>query len=136
MATLTEQLPAQAAHDLVLNLIAQRWAQVGYCKVSVRPGDVSGAWPQIRDIGPDLVGWQYGGGHRRLEWIAEVETQESLTQTGQEGRWRAGVALGLPFFLYVPRGFRGVAQQLAADAGVRLNGIYEYSFVNNMFQLL
>lgn len=136
MSTLIEHHPAHMSHDQVLNLIAQRWVQVGYCKVTIRPGDAAGAWPQFREVSPDLVGWQYGGGRQRLEWIAEVETQESLAQANREGRWRDGASLGLPFFLFVPRGLRGTAQRLAMNAGVKLNGIYEYSFVNNMFQLL
>lgn len=136
MATLIEQPPAHTSHEQVLQLIAQRWAQAGYCKVAIRPGSEGGVWPQFGEVSPDLVGWQYGGGRQRLEWIAKVETAESLSAAGQESRWRGEASLGLPFFVFVPKGYRGAVQQLAQRVGVKVNGTYEYSFVNKTFQLL
>jgi len=41
----------------------------------------------------------------------------------------------VPFYLFVPKGHREAAQKLAVTAHVTLNGIYEYFFLNEMFQL-
>lgn len=136
MSTLTPGISTSVLHEQALNLIAQRWVRTGHCKVAIRPAGDAEGWPQFRQVSPDLVGWQYSDGRQRLEWIAEVETKESLGGDNPDSRWRTEATLGLPFFLFVPRGCRGEAQQLATRAGVKLNGIYEYSFVNNMFQLL
>jgi hypothetical protein len=140
MSMLAEHPPVDAVHEQVLQLIAQRWARSGYCRVTIRPGAAAfaGAGPQFQDLCPDLVGWQYGGGRQRMEWVAKVETHESLCEREGDGggRWSGEAALGLPFFLFVPKGLRETAQQLALAAGVKLNGIYEYSFVNKTFQLL
>ena len=136
MSTLTPDISTRALHEQALHLIAQRWVRSGYCKVAIRPAGDAEGWSQFRQVRPDLVGWQYSDGRQRLEWIAEVETKESLGGDPPDSRWRREATLGLPFFLFVPRGCRGEAQELAMRAGVKLNGIYEYSFINDMLQLL
>ena len=43
---------------------------------------------------------------------------------------------GIPFYLLVPRGLKESAQKLAGDASVPFSGVYEYTLVNDLCQVL
>jgi hypothetical protein len=121
-------------HDHVVSLVAQRWARSFQCKVTIKPDVEQHGWAAGQHD-PDIIGWQYSPAGNRVEWIAEVETEESLSQPLTSGRLQDQAALGVPFYLFVPKGYRPVAQRVATRAGIRLNGVYEYAFVNETFQL-
>lgn len=127
MYAMTGDVAIQSLHGQVVSLVAQRWAKSFQCKVTINPRAETGE--------PDLFGWQFSPSGNRVEWIAEVETEDSLTELDRYKRWQALADKSVPFYLFVPKGYRAKVRQLAVMAGVDLNGIYEYAFLNDTFQL-
>lgn len=127
MHAMTGDVAIQSLHGQVVSLVAQRWAKSFQCKVTINPRAGTGE--------PDLFGWQFSPSGNRVEWIAEVETENSLTELDRYKRWQALADKSVPFYLFVPKGYRAKVRQLAVMAGVDLNGIYEYAFLNDTFQL-
>jgi hypothetical protein len=80
-------------HDQVVSLVAQRWAKAFHCKVTIHTGLEQDPWadPQQQC---DIVGWQVSSAGSTMEWMAEVETDDSIrmSQPFQNGRrrWGAG----------------------------------------------
>ena len=133
--TTATQVAVQNVHDQVVSLVAQRWAKFASCKISIYTGAEKFRWPRSIRNYPDIVGWQPDGGGNRLELVGEVETEESVSTPDARIRWRDCAALSVPFYLFVPKGQRSVAQLAAAKAGVLFNGIYEYALENERFQI-
>ncbi|MBM4133484.1 MAG: hypothetical protein FJ245_06925 [Nitrospira sp.] len=127
MTTITGDVAIQSLHDQISSLVAQRWAKSFQCKVTISPGSETAE--------PDVFGWQFSPTGNRVEWIAEVETEDSLTRLDRYKRWQTLADKSVPFYLVVPKGYRSKVRQLAVMAGVDLNGIYEYAFLNDTFQL-
>jgi hypothetical protein len=125
----------KSLHDQVVNLIAQRWAQTTKCRVTVNTTSDKDRWEGIDRRYPDLVGWQATRSRKTVEWIAEVETEESFSELDAHGRWQDYTALGLPFYLFVPKGYAATAQFFASRAGARISRIYEYHLENKQFEL-
>ena len=50
--------------------------------------------------------------------------------------WKEAVVRGMPFYLFVPRGLKESAQKLVEDTSVPVSGIYEYTFINGLRQVL
>ena len=71
-----------------------------------------------------------------MEWTVEVETHDSIMAVATVSAWKEPVVLGIPFYLFVPRGLKESAQKLVEDASVPVSGIYEYMFVNGLRQVL
>jgi hypothetical protein len=71
-----------------------------------------------------------------MEWMAEVETADSIENVETLSKWKQAMVQGIPFYLFVPRGLKESAQKLADDASVHFSGIYEYTFVNDLCQVL
>jgi hypothetical protein len=124
----------ESHHDHVLSLVAQRWAKSFRCRVTIRPS-VAQAGVTGEEHVPDIIGWQYHPAGNRVLWIAEVETEESLSQTDRGERWQDRYALGVALYLFVPAGCRPNAERMANGAKVHFNGVYEYRFVNGTLQL-
>lgn len=122
-------------HDQVVSLVAQRWAKAIHCKVTIHTGLEQNPWadPQQQC---DIIGWQVSSSGNRMEWMAEVETDDSIRNVATTLEWKAAVVHGIPFYLFVPRGLKESAQKLAGDATVPVSGIYEYTFVNGQCQVL
>ena len=133
MSTITRDVVTQSAHDQVVNLVAQRWARSWQCQITINSDEERARWAGGC---ADIVGWTLKAGKRKAEWVAEVETDESLAEAGTGERWQDDTGLGVPLFVFVPRGRRKEAQQAALRANVVLNGVYEYAFVNGALQLL
>lgn len=127
MDTITHEIRIGSLHDEVVSLVAQRWAKSFQCKVTINPGSETNE--------PDVFGWQFSPGGNRVEWVAEVETEGSLISSDRYKRWQTLADKSVPFYLFVPKGYRSKVRQLAVMAGVDLNGIYEYAFLNDTFQL-
>jgi hypothetical protein len=135
MTTATKDVAVHSLHDQVVSLVAQRWAKAVECKITIYTGREKFRWPRAIRNYPDIVGWTPDLGGNRLELVGEVETEESISSTDARIRWRDCAALNVPFYLFVPRGHRTVAQLFAAKAGVTFNGIYEYAMEQDRFQL-
>lgn len=135
MSTITREAGIQTLHDQVVSLVAQRWAKTVPSKVTINTDAERTRWAASDRSYPDVVGWSLSAGRNTIEWIAEVETEESLSEPDTQSRWREDAVLGVPFYLFVPKGHRETAQKLAALTGVTLNCIYEFFFLNETFQL-
>jgi hypothetical protein len=135
MSTITRDIVTQSVHDQIVNLVAQRWARSWQCQITINSDEERAKWAESDRSYADIVGWTFKAGKNKVEWVAEVETEESLTAAGLSGRWQDDLGLGVPLFVFVPKGRRVEAQKIALRSNVMLNGIYEYSFVNGAFQL-
>jgi hypothetical protein len=122
-------------HDQVVSLVAQRWAKAFHCKVTIRTGLEQNRWadPQQQS---DIVGWRVSSSGNTMEWMAEVETDDSIRDVTSVSEWKEAVVRGIPFYLLVPRGLKQSAQNLAEKGSVPVSGIYEYTFVNGLCQVL
>jgi uncharacterized protein YfiM (DUF2279 family) len=125
----------QSLHDHVVSLVAQRWARSFRCNVTIRSGAERNDWTGTDKSDSDIIGWQFSSSGNKVEWVAEVETEGSLSDPQTRARLQVVVALGVPFYLFVPRNYRRVAQTLAMRAVIQFNGIYEYNFENEAFQI-
>jgi hypothetical protein len=123
-------------HDHIVNLVVRHWAKTMGCNVAVNTVWKTGEQAGSTSGCPDLMGWKAGLSHNTVEWIAEVETEESFSELDAHGRWQDYTALRLPFYLFVPKGYGTTARSFATRAGVRVNRIYEYELLlRNEFQL-
>lgn len=135
MDTVLRKQGIVTVHDQVVSLVAQRWAKAFHCKVTIHTGleQNPGADPQQQC---DIVGWQVSSAGNTMEWMAEVETDDSIRDVATVSAWKKAVVRGIPLYLFVPRGLKESAQKLAGDASVPVSGIYEYTFVNGQCQVL
>ena len=135
MSTVLREQGIVTVHDQVVSLVAQRWAKAFHCKVTIRIGLELNPWadPQQQC---DIVGWRVSSSGNMMEWMAEVETEDSIRDVTSVSKWKEAVVRGIPFYLLVPRGLRQSAQSLAEKGAVPVSGIYEYTFVNGLCQVL
>lgn len=135
MSTILREQGIQTVHDQIVSEVAQRWAKAFRCKVTIKTGFEQSLWADPKQQ-PDIVGWYFSPRGNSMEWIAEVETEDSLSEPAARSRWRQGAVPGIPMYLLIPRGSRSAAEKLAAAADVRFTGIYEYNFLNGVVQIL
>jgi hypothetical protein len=135
MSMMTGDIGHRSLHDQIVLLVVQNWAKTLYYKVTVNIPEEQTRWEESEKQQPDIIGWRQDGAHTAMEWIAEVETEETFSEADLQERWRRYVELRLPFFVFVPRGFRPTTQAFASRFGLYLSGIYEYDFVNEKFQV-
>ena len=135
MSTLLREQGIVTVHDQVVSPVAQRWAKAFRCKVTIHTSLELNprADPQQQC---DIIGWHVSSAWNTTEWMAEVETDESIRDDETVSGWKQAVVHGIPFYLLVPRGLKESAQKLAEDAFVPVSGIYEYTFVNDLGQVL
>jgi hypothetical protein len=90
-------------HDRVIALVAERWTNPRKYNVATNPG--LGAEPVGRsdDQCPDRLGWVRENNRYPLWWVAEVETEASVTESEARGQWRTYALIGVPFYLVVPK---------------------------------
>ena len=122
-------------HDQVVSLVAQRWAKAFHCKVTIQTSLEQNPWADPQQL-CDIVGWRVGSAGNIVEWMAEVETHDSIRDAQTVSAWRKAVVCKVPFYLLVPRGLKESAQKLAGDVCVPVSGIYEYTFLNGLCQVL
>lgn len=134
MDTVLREQGIVTVHDQVVSLVAQRWAKAFHCKVTIHTDLEQNPWadPQQQC---DIVGWQVSSAGNTMEWMAEVETDDSIRDVATGSAWKEAVVGGIPLYLFVPRGLKESAQKLAGDASVPVSGIYEYTFVNGQCQV-
>jgi hypothetical protein len=124
-----------AIHDQVVGLIAQRWAKAFVCKVTIRAGAEQNPWAEPNQP-CDIVGWYVSSGGNSMEWMAEVETQDSLAEMHVVDKWRRAITRGVPFYLLVPRGMKELALKLTQEASMTVSCIYEFTFINGVCHVL
>ena len=135
MSTALREQGIVTVHDQVVSLVAQRWAKAFHCKVTIHTGLEQNPWADPQQP-CDIVGWQVTSAGNTMEWMAEVETDDSIRDGATVSVWKEAVVRGIPFYLLVPRGLKESAQKLAGGASVPISGIYEYTFVNGLCQVL
>jgi len=135
MTTTIREQGIETVHDDVVSLVAQRWAQAFHCRVTIRTSLEQNPWADPNQQ-CDIVGWYATSGGNSMEWMAEVETAESLLDAATTTRWSKSMVRGVPIYLLVPRGQKELAQKLAYQAEVSFTCIYEYSFLNDACYVL
>ena len=134
MSTVLREQGIVTVHDQVVSWVAQRWAKAFHCKVTIHTSLEENPWadPQQQC---DIVGWQVSSAGNTMQWMAEVETEDSIKGVETVSEWKEMVVPGVPFYLLVPRGLKESAQKLTVVASVAVSGIYEYTFVNGVCQV-
>ena len=135
MSTSLREQGIRTVHDQVVSEVAQRWAKAFRCKVTIRTSLDQNPWADPRQIS-DIVGWYFSPQGNRMEWMAEVETEDTLSDPATLGRWQRAAVPGIPMYLLIPRGNMSVAQRMVEAAGAQFSGIYQYCFVNGVVQIL
>ena len=135
MTTGIRERGIETIHDEVVSQIAQRWAKAFHCRVTTKTGLEQYPWAD-GDQQCDIVGWYVSSGRNSMEWMAEVETAESLADDGTKARWHKTVVRGVPIYLLVPRGQKERAQSMAQEAGVSFTCIYEYSLLDDVCHIV
>jgi hypothetical protein len=103
MSTAFREQGIETVHDQVVRLIAQRWAKAFVCKVTVKTSLEENPWADLNQS-CDIVGWYVSSGGNTMEWMAEVETEDSLMNLQVVDKWKKVMSRGIPFYLLVPRG--------------------------------
>ena len=132
--TLREQ-GIEMVHDQVVSLVAQRWAKAFVCKVTIKSGLEQNPWAEPNQS-CDIVGWYVSSGGNTMEWMAEVETEDSLGDTQVVDKWKRTITRGIPFYLLVPSGLKEVALKLTQEQAIIVNCVYEFTFINGVCHIL
>jgi hypothetical protein len=134
MSTVLREQGIVTVHDQVVSWVAQRWAKAFQCKVTIHTSLDENPWadPQQQC---DIIGWQVSSAGNTMQWMAEVETDDSIRDSSTVLEWKETVVPGVPFYVLVPRGLKESAQKQAMVASVPVSGIYEYTFVNGVCQV-
>jgi hypothetical protein len=135
MSTALREEGIHTVHDQVVSEVAQRWARAFQCRVSIKTEPEHSLWADPRQQS-DIVGWHFSPRGNQMEWVAEVETEDSLSDPAAGARWRQATVPGIPIYLLIPRGSRSRAVKLAAIVDVQFSSIYEYCFLNGTVQIL
>ena len=132
--TLREQ-GIETVHDEVVIQVAQRWAKAFVCKVTIKSGLDQNPWTEPNQP-CDIVGWYVSSGGNTMEWMAEVETEDSLGDTQVVDKWKRTIPRGIPFYLLVPRGLKEVAFKLTQEQAITVSYVYEFTFINGVCHIL
>ena len=135
MTTSLHEQGIETVHDQVVSLVAQRWAKSFVCKATIKGTGEHHSWASP-DQSCDIVGWYVSSGGDTMEWMAEVETEESLSDPQIVEKWMRTITRGIPFYLLVPRGMKESAQKLTQDASIVISYIYEFTFINGVCHIL
>jgi len=135
MDTILREQGIRTIHDQVVSEVAQRWAKAFHCKVTIKTSLEENRWAGPKQLS-DIVGWYFSPQGDSMEWMAEVETEDTLADPATRYQWQRAAVPGIPMYLLVPRGNKTVAEKLATVAGVHFNGIYQYNLFNGIVQIL
>jgi hypothetical protein len=135
MSTMLREQSIQTIHDQVVIEVAQRWTKAFQCKVTIKTSLEQNRWADSRQQA-DIVGWYFSPSGHSMEWIAEVETEETLSDQDTRARWQQAAVPGIPMYLLIPRGNKIVAEKLVAAADVQFTSIYQYNFFDGDVQIL
>ena len=134
MSAILQKRGIQTVHDQVVSEVAQRWAKAFRCRVTINIGLEQNPWADPKQQS-DIVGWHVNPLGDSMQWIAEIETEDSLSDPDVRIRWEKVAVPGIPYYLLIPKGNKGAAEKLATASAIQFNGIYEYSFFNRVVQI-
>ena len=135
MSALVKETGIHTVHDEVVSQVAQRWAKALRCKVTIKTGLERNPWADPSQLS-DIAGWHFSPRGNSLEWIADVETEDSLSDPETRLKWQQAAVPGTPMYLLVPKGNKIAAEKVASAADLHFTGIYEYCFFNGVVQIL
>ena len=135
MSTILREKGIETIHDQVVSEAAQRWARAFQCKVTIKTNADHSPWADPGQQS-DIAGWSFSPCGHNMQWMAEVETEDSLLDPETHRKWKRTAVCGIPLYLLIPRGNRAQAEKLAASVDLRFSSIYEYGFVNGVVQIL
>jgi hypothetical protein len=135
MSTTLREQGIATVHDQVVSQVAQRWGKAFHCKVTIHTDLEQNPWADPSQQ-CDIVGWYVSSGGNTMEWMAEIETADSLAEPQTVAHWKRAVVRGVPFYLLVPRGFKDVAHKLSDESSIVFSCIYEYTFLNDVCHVL
>lgn len=135
MSTVLRESRIETIHDQVVSEVAQRWARAFQCKVTIKTTSDHKPWTDP-DQQPDIVGWSFSPSGNTMQWMAEVETEDSLQSPETRFKWKRTAVADVPLYLLIPRGNRAQAERIADSVGLRFSRIYEYGIVNGVVQIL
>jgi hypothetical protein len=135
MSAALRERSVDTVHDQIVGFVAQRWAKAFVCKVTIKAG-LEQNTPADPNQSCDIVGWYVSSGGNTTEWMAEVETEESLADLQIVDKWNRSIKRGIPFYLVVPGGMKDHALKLTQDRSLVVSCIYEYTFINGVCHLL
>ena len=135
MTTSLDERGLETVHDQVVGLVAQRWAKAFVCKVTIKGSIEQHSWASPEQS-CDIVGWYVSSGGDTMEWMAEVETEASLSDPQIADKWMRTMKRGIPFYLLVPRGLTDSVRKLTQDASLVISCIYEYTVINGVCHIL
>lgn len=135
MSTTLPEQGIETVHDHVVIQLADRWAKAFVCKATIKTSVAHGLQADPSQL-CDIVGWYVSSSGNFMEWMAEVETEESLGNPQTVDKWRKAVTRGIPFYLLVPRGMKDSSLKMADESSIVFTYVYEYSFVNTVLQIL
>jgi hypothetical protein len=125
----------ETVHDQVVGLVAQRWAKAFVCQVTTRTGLAQNPLAESNQL-CDIVGWYVSSGGNTMEWMAEVETEDSLEDPQVLDKWKRTITRGIPFYLLVPCGLKERALRLTQAQSIAVSCIYEFMFINGVCHIL
>ena len=125
----------ETLHDQVVSFVAQRWAKAFVCKVTIRTASDHTPWTDHDQL-CDIVGWYVSSSGNTMEWMAEVETEQSLSDGQAADRWKKALIRGIPFYLLVPRGLKDPVLKVAEAASIPISCVYEFTFINGVCHIL
>ena len=135
MSTMIKEQGIETIHDLVVSEAAQRWARAFQCKVTIKTNSDHNPWADPAQQS-DIAGWSFSPQGNSMQWMAEVETEDSLYDPNTHRKWKRARVAGVPMYLLIPRGNRAQAEKIAESLDLRFSSIYEYGFVNGVVQIL
>ena len=83
----------------------------------------------------DIVGWYVSSGGDTMEWMAEVETEASLSDPQIADKWMRTMKRGILLPLGAAR-LERFRQKLTQDASLVISCIYEYTVINGVCHIL
>ncbi len=113
ISTIHREQGIQTVHDQVVSEVAQRWANSVHCKVTIKTSLEQNLWADPKQQS-DIVGWYFSPRGNHMEWIAEVETEDTFLDPATRTRWQQAAVPGIPMYLLIPRGNKVVAEKLVA----------------------
>ena len=135
MSTILREKGIETIHDQVVSEAAQRWVRALRCKVTIKTESDHNPWADPGQQS-DIAGWSFRPRGNHMQWMAEVETEDTLEAPDTHRKWKRSAVAGVPMYLLIPRGNRARAEKIAASVDLRFSSIYEYGFVNGVVQIL
>ena len=127
MASLVCERRRGTAHDRVVQVVAERFADPSKYRIKTYRKRGGRLRDEASPPMPQFAGCRREKREADIEWVAEVETEDTLSEAQAFGQWKRSAALLVPLYLIVPKGRRLTEESLAFRAGVKVRQVFEYA---------